>query len=491
MLAKSIAVLALGNLINTASGASLYAFYTGSQKGVQVGMQDPKSGDIWVSNCNSNINGAPLLPTDSPLVLPLEHKPKPGSSLAATGWWDSQKVIASIFWHSQDNKLVNGFYQCNPESGILIKKGEYIISDTANIKSIHANTGLSVELLGSTAGYRLYYHDEDSRVNQLSYTTSTDWTYAGIVSQDPVFGYALGSAHSATTNISVVFPRSAKDMEVSRFNKDNTWHIATFPETIQGIPTNNTLPSKISIDPNVAANFTLPAWNGKPGAIGVAIDSAYTRTVFYVGNDKKLYEAANINYHWTMLPNQSISSWPEADEPNAELAVTYSFDSNEAWVYYMSNGTLLQAYRGTDGNWKGATMLATSAGTPGGSDAGAGAGSADGTNGTPSAALSTGAKAGIGIGVSVGAIGVGLLGLFLFLRRRRQRAAANVADKDQPINLGETRSPSEQASNPLKKGTPDINMPSPPVEMEQPPMIYELPQTNYNYELAADSVERR
>ncbi|KAL7948164.1 hypothetical protein V8C42DRAFT_316851 [Trichoderma barbatum] len=515
----SVALLAASSLIGTASGASMYAFNSGPNKGVQVAMQDPKTGDILVNNCNANIDGTPLFPTAEPIVLPTKNKPKKGGSMAATGWWDSAHVIASVFWHAESNELINGFYQCNPESGSFIQKGEYIISQTAKVKSIHPNTGLAVELLGSTGGYRIYYHDEDSRVNELAYTTKTDWNYHGPISQDPTFGMALASAHSSTNNISVVFPRSTKDIEISRFNKDSTWHISTFPDTIQNIPTNRTAPSKIGINPNIPPKFTLPAWNGKPGAMGVAIDSAYTRTIFYIGDDKKLYEAANINFQWTMMPNQSTQSWPLADEANAELAVTYSFDSNEAWVYYVSNSSLIQAYRDTTGKWKNYTVLPASSGVSGGDDGGgSGSGDDDADTKKPSTGLSGGAKAGIGIGVSAGAIGVGLLGLLFFLRRRRQRLAASAAeaDKEQPSNLGQYQFPSEQAMymadgtlapaytpqtpydthEALKKSTPDMNMHpanvvSPLVEMEQPPMVYELPPTNFSYELPAETVERR
>lgn len=222
-----------------------------------------------------------------------------------------------------------------------------------------------------------------------------------------------------------------------------------------------------------------------------------------------------------MMPNQTTAEWPLADDPSADLAVTYNSGTNEAWVYYTSNSTVVQAYRGTNGSWNKFTVLPVSANVPGGGSTGGGSsnGTDTGDDNTPapSSGLSTGAKAGIGIGVSVGAIAAGLLGLLFFLRRRRQRAAANAAadDKDQPINLGEYHSPSEQAlymadgtlapaytpqtqydaHDPIKKGTPvDMNMnmaAAPLVEMEQPPTIYELPQTNYSYELPAESVEHR
>ncbi|TFA97870.1 hypothetical protein CCMA1212_010400 [Trichoderma ghanense] len=522
----SVALLAASSLIGTASSTSMFAFYTGPQKGVQIGMQDPKTGDIWVNGCNSNINGAPLFPTSPHNVLATTNKPKKGGSIAATGWWDSQHVIASIFWHSENGDIVNGYYQCDGETGILVSQGEYVISQTANIPSsdIHPNTGLAVELLGSTAGYRVFYHDKDSQVHSLSYTNKINWNYYGAVSQDPTFGMALASAHSSDNNITVVFPKSAKDIEVSRLNEDGTYHISTFPETIENTPTNNTAPSKIDINPKVPAKFTLPGWNGKPGGLGVAIDSDFTRTVFWIGTDKKLHEAANINFQWQMMPNQSTHAWPLADDANADLAVTYNFDSSEAWVYYVSNNTIIQAYRGSNGTWSNATAVPTSTSIPGSGDSGSDSGSdaGDDDNSSPSTGLSTGAKAGIGIGVSVGAIGVGLLGLLFFLRRRRQRAAAAAAeaDKEQPTtNMGEYQAPSEQAlymadgslapaytpqmpydaHDPSKKTTPDMtmssmhssNVVSPLVEMEQPPTIHELPPTNFTYELPADNVERR
>lgn len=134
---------------------------------------------------------------------------------------------ASIFWHSENGDIVNGYYQCDGETGILVSQGEYVISQTANIPSsdIHPNTGLAVELLGSTAGYRVFYHDKDSQVHSLSYTNKINWNYYGAVSQDPTFGMALASAHSSDNNITVVFPKSAKDIEVSRLNEDGTYHI--------------------------------------------------------------------------------------------------------------------------------------------------------------------------------------------------------------------------------------------------------------------------
>ncbi|KAL7917431.1 hypothetical protein ACQKWADRAFT_37693 [Trichoderma austrokoningii] len=510
ILSLGAAALAASSVIGTASAASIYAFYTGTNAGVQIGMQDPKSGDIWVNDCSSMNKGNPLFPTDTPLVLPISTPVKMGGSIAATGWWDSQKVITSVFWHSVNGTIVNAIYNCDNESGTFVRQGpEYVISETANVKnsSIHENTGLAVELLGSTAGYRVFYHDNNSKVQELFYTTSTNWNYGGIVSQDPVSTFALGTAHSSTDNITVVFPKSDKDIEVSRFNSDKSWHISTFPDTLENSPTNKTATSKIEIDSSIASNFTLPAWDGNATAMGVSIDSTFTRSVFYIGTDRLLHETANINFQWKLYPNQTSEAWPEADTANGDMAVTYNMQTSEAWIYYVSGGELVQAYRGTNGDWSNAAVISVnSVDDETASDA----------TGKKSTGLSTGAKAGVGIGVSLGVIAVAGIAIFFFLRRRRQQAAATAAanDKEQPINLGQYQTPPEQAhymadgslAPPYSPQAPyDAHDPAkmaamtpvhmmatpPPVEMEQPPMIHELPPDNYSYELPAESVEHR
>ncbi|UKZ84310.1 uncharacterized protein TrAFT101_000222 [Trichoderma asperellum] len=511
ILSIGAAALAASSVISTASATSIYAFYTGTDRGVQLGMQDPNSGDIWVNDCAAMNNGNPLFPTDVPIVLPVSTPVKMGGSIAATGWWDSQKVVTSVFWHSVNGTIVNAIYNCDNESGTFVRMGpEYVISETANVKnsSIHENTGLAVELLGSTAGYRVFYHDNNSQVQELFYTQKTNWNYGGIVSQDPVASFALGTAHSSTDNITVAFPRSDKDIEVSRFNSDKTWHISTFPESLENSPTNKTDTSKIEIDPKAEANFTLPAWDGAPSGMGVAIDSTFTRSVFYIGTDRLLHEVSNINFQWKLYPNQTSEAWPEADEANADLAVTYNFQSSEAWIYYVSGGSLVQAYRGTSGDWSSAVVVSVNSIDDK---------TTSNVDGKKSSGLSTGAKAGVGVAVSIGVLAIAGLGLFFFLRRRRQRAAAAAAaaDKEHPINLGDYQAPPEQAhymadgslAPPYSPQVPydahdphkmaamtPVHMlatPPPPVELEQPPMIHELPPENYSYELPAESFEHR
>lgn len=132
---------------------------------------------------------------------------------------------ASIFYQTEDGSIVNGYFECDMSTGLYDKKGEYTISSTANVKSIHDETGLAVELLGSENGYRVFFHDEDRRVNVMAYTTKDDWRWKGRISQDQANSTVLTSTHSGQLNMSVVFPKDAETLEISRYFKDETWHL--------------------------------------------------------------------------------------------------------------------------------------------------------------------------------------------------------------------------------------------------------------------------
>jgi hypothetical protein len=120
---------------------------------------------------------------------------------------------------------VNGHYECDPSSGTLIRKGEYGISEIAQLESVHKYTGLSVELLGSALGYRVFYHDEKRVVRTLSYTQETDWIDGGIVSPDPTEGTALESLHWGKGNVTVAFTRGSDNLEVARLWGDGLYHL--------------------------------------------------------------------------------------------------------------------------------------------------------------------------------------------------------------------------------------------------------------------------
>jgi hypothetical protein len=79
--------------IRATSTASLYAYSTA--KGVQVGAQDPKTGELHYSNCNSE--KTPIFPIDKLNVLKVGLKSRKITALAAAGWWDGQKVTVSCF----------------------------------------------------------------------------------------------------------------------------------------------------------------------------------------------------------------------------------------------------------------------------------------------------------------------------------------------------------------------------------------------------------
>ena len=111
-------------------------------------------------------------------------------------------------------------------TGKYTSNGEYLISVTAQAPSVHSETGLSVELLGDRDGYRVYYHDSNRAVNQLSYTPDDNWRYAGVVSYEPAAGMAIASAHSPNNNnISLAYPIDTANMLVSRYNTDKKWHL--------------------------------------------------------------------------------------------------------------------------------------------------------------------------------------------------------------------------------------------------------------------------
>jgi hypothetical protein len=74
--------------------------------------QDPGSGDILHSSCNSNGSAAFL--SDKPNKFPIKAQPKPATPLAVTGWWDDDlnTPIVSILRLNFDGLGINiaGFH---------------------------------------------------------------------------------------------------------------------------------------------------------------------------------------------------------------------------------------------------------------------------------------------------------------------------------------------------------------------------------------------
>lgn len=111
------------------------------------------------------------------------------------------------------------------KTGKFIRGGEYRVSEAAEVDSIHNRSGLAVDLLGADNGYRVFYQSEQKNVMLLHYTTATEWTDGGTVSQDNATEIAIGSAHIDKENITVAFPRGSDDIEISRLEKAGQWRL--------------------------------------------------------------------------------------------------------------------------------------------------------------------------------------------------------------------------------------------------------------------------
>ncbi|KAM0197734.1 hypothetical protein ACHAPI_004459 [Fusarium lateritium] len=455
--------LLLAAWVQPSYSSALYAYAT--DRTVQVGAQDPVTGDIYYSNCNSE--DTPIFPLDKPNVLDAKQRPRNGTALAAAGWWDMQTIIASIFWQTKDGIIVNGYYTCNMTTGKLVRKDEYQISETAEVDSIHSESGLSVELLGANDGYRVFYHNENRQVMMMSYTTVTNWIDGGTVSQDTTAGMALGSTHYDKENMTVVFPKDSDDIETSRLEKSGTWKLAAFPQDLAGTYTNDSLPGEFTTSLDRDANFSLPAWNSSVESIGSAVDRSRTRSIFYIGDDRKLYEAAASKNNWKLASNQTKKAWPVADKPSSGLAVAYQQSEGEAWVYYWSNKTIVQTYKNYDGDWEDAEALPQKIPTNGTRAKTHKDKTPDQEEPAPSSGLSTGAKAGIGVGVAAGALLLGVLG-WLWMKRRNKRATTNRESFDGTEDVKDV----PKGAYPL-----EMDSPVPPAELDHhSSVVYELPE---------------
>ncbi|KAL0937745.1 uncharacterized protein CTRU02_207476 [Colletotrichum truncatum] len=417
--------IVLGAMLLVSPVSCLVSWWT--EVSPHVAMQDPATGHILYSLCNSN--HTPIFPTDGKNALNLLKRARNGTALAGAGWYDAKKLktVASLFFINEDGSIVNGYFECDMNTGFYATKGEYVISSTAGVQSIHPQTGLTVELLGAENGYRVFFHDEKKRVNVLSYTTKTDWQLQGQISQEVVPTMALSSVHSGVANVSVIFPKDSETLEISRYYKDDSWRIATLPRPLaNNTVTNNTDAANILLDSSMTPNFTLPAWPRNVTSFAASVDHSYVRSIFYIGTDAKLHQVSNINWAWTMMPGQAERLWPVADEPAGALTSTNNFDTNEIWLWYRSNGSLVQVYHNPQGLWVDATTVPSFNTTPPADGGSASPTETSGATAKP-AVLSMEAKAGIGVGVTVGVLAIAGIGIFFFVRRRRQQIEAEEA----------------------------------------------------------------
>ncbi|CAF3489276.1 unnamed protein product [Fusarium graminearum] len=448
--------LLIAGWIHLSYSHALYAYDT--ERTIQVGAQDQITGKIHYSNCNSK--DTPIFPLDKPNILDAKETPRNGTALAAQGWWDfgQETIIASIFWQTKDHAIVNGYYTCDMKTGKLVRNGEYRISETAEVSSIHNESGLAVDLLGADNGYRVFYHNEYRNVMMLHYTQITDWTDGGFVSQDNATGIALGSALIDKENMTVAFTKGDEDIEVSRLEKAGQWRLDSFPTNLGGTFTNDST-SVAPVNLQSTPSFSLPAWNSSLEALASAIDRSRKRSIFYIGTDRKLHEIEAKKDTWEIASNQTSKAWPLADDSNSGLAVAYNQPDGKVWMYYWSNETIVQTYRNYDGDWEDAKALPqeeplkTDTSKPAEDDT------------SSSSGLSTGAKAGIGVGVGVGALLVGVLG-WLWMKHRNKKKASDASEAGQ--------SPTDSNFTEIKKNPSEMDGHGRPAELYNERPVYEL-----------------
>ncbi|KAI6089708.1 hypothetical protein F4821DRAFT_51614 [Hypoxylon rubiginosum] len=418
----SLFQLSIWMLAGQVSCGSIAGFWNGVAPSFL--MQDDETGGILYSLCNGN--HTPIFPNDPTLTVPfVSYQPKNQTSLTAAGWIDSGSAVASIFYLDNNDEIVNALLKCDTNTGHWGNTGEYVISGGS--PKVAPNTGLSAVLLGATDGYRVYYNGLDGTLHQIGYTSSTTWKYYGVVSNDKMSAQAIGSTFS-NGNITVIRSRDSKNMGVSRLYSDHSWHLSSFPESLTltgNKSTNATEASDLQLNTTSAA-FTLPAWDGNASALAVGIDKQYTRSVFYIGTDKQVYQMSNINYAWEAVDRPAGNAWPNADVGGDNIGIVNDFNNNIMRLYYTSGGRMVEA-NGDNGNWQAATVLATSNSSQVADNPAANSTSTPAADGGQSG-LSDGAKAGISVGVTVGVIAVGgMLFAFWFLRRRQRKLDAAAA----------------------------------------------------------------
>ena len=108
-------------------------------------------------------------------------------------------------------------------NGTFSSQGNWIISNTSH--PVSNETGLAALALKASTDYRVYYHDSQQAVNQLISTGDSGWSWGGYVSQDVTSSLSIHAAFTEQ-NVTLIAPRDSKNMDISRWNTDNSWHIS-------------------------------------------------------------------------------------------------------------------------------------------------------------------------------------------------------------------------------------------------------------------------
>jgi hypothetical protein len=269
--------------------------------------------------------------------------------------------------------------------------------------------------------------------------------------------------------------------------------IATLPQPLEdGFTTTNTNRDDIALNETATANFTLPAWDGKINSIGISIDKASTRSLWYIGDDNTLHHATNQNLTWTQPPNQPTTLWPRADSPNTDLAVAYNANTSMVRIYYLVNNHLTEL-KYENNTWHPWSAIPTPSPPPPTQTQTPSPGNPPPSN-PDDTGLSTGAKAGIGVGIALGAIALGAIIAVLVLARKRskqQQQQKSEEDGSTTLGGGGPDSPSaaaaaagaEDKQQDEKAVVPQQLDGTARAELYAPQPVYELPDEAYSREM--------
>ncbi|KAF4465982.1 hypothetical protein FALBO_7175 [Fusarium albosuccineum] len=462
-MARSVTDSVLGLFLLAAPASAITGWWTWTPGALtpHFAFQDPASGDLLHSACNSN--GTPIFPTDEPHRFNLTVRARAASPIAVTGWYDDdlETTYATVFYQSTDGNLMNGDFTCNWETGDydIVDEGAYSVSDDAGAASVHEKSGLAVVELGDFGGPRLYYHDKDARVNLIAYDDDTDWRYLGPVSMMEVVGMELAAVQTEGSNVSVVFPHDDSNLAVAQFyeKNKNKWSLSSVPTPFKSpVPTNKTKAANIALDYSGSEPFNLKSFDATTVHLGIASDPDHVLSIFYIGTDKRLREITQSDGEWRIAQGSEDQDWPKADDEAAPLAVISPTGEEDVWIFYQSGDEVIQLQK-KNGGWLEATTVPTEGDNggsskddgssndssdtseekdTGGSSSSDGATNNDETSNDGGAGLTTGAKAGIGVGVAAGVL-LGGAALFMFVRRKKAASPEEKAPAYQPAELAE------------------------------------------------------
>ncbi|KAI1390836.1 uncharacterized protein F4822DRAFT_426683 [Hypoxylon trugodes] len=433
-------------------------------------MQDDSTGKVFYSLCNSN-GSAHIFPADDSVAFHFDENlaPKNGTSLAGVGYIDGDGLFAATWFQREGDEIVFHLWKCDA-TGHFTPYGTDNQRVIGEDQSVYSNTGLMGLNLGATAGYRVYFRNKNNELLVLWHTEERGvWDLQGDVSKDTVRRSAIGAGYFEIDRVTVVTPRDDKNIEVSDLQPNGTWIISTFLTPLVNVsrgsvrtinqfepklpPTNDTDAAYFELDTNVDPGWSLEAWDGNVGGLGLAVNDS-THSIFYIDNDSFLHCIMEVNGTWKMTQRQNESTWPRADAANARFATAYIPARNEVLIYYLSGGNLTHIHRTSEEEWKTAVPLLryndTVVEAP-----------------ITSTGLSTGGKAGIGVGVSITGIGLLLIMAFLIARYHRKQRVEEIQDEK-------------------KATTADTNIP-----LSRPPVYYEMPDPHIHNGHACQEMPNR